>query len=76
MTDVLTLQEAAALLKCSTDTVRRRALAGDLPGRSGLGGWANYEMVLKYAHLAPGDLAEEAKRIERMPTNSGLRLVK
>jgi len=39
MTDVLTLQEAAALLRCSTDTVRRRALAGDLPGRSGLGGW-------------------------------------
>ncbi len=41
-----------------------------------LGGWANYEMVLKYAHLAPGDLAEEARRIERMPANSGLRLVK
>lgn len=28
---VLTLAEAAALLRCSPDTVRRRAMAGDLP---------------------------------------------
>lgn len=78
MTDppVLTLAEAAALLRCSPDTVRRRAMAGDLPGRSGLGGWANYETVLRYAHLAPGDLAEEAKRIERAPAQPNLRRVK
>lgn len=54
MTDVLTLQEAAALLRCSADTVRRRALAGDLPGRSGLGGWRfNRTALLEW--LARGD---------------------
>ncbi|MER2529943.1 MAG: site-specific integrase [Candidatus Competibacter denitrificans] len=41
-----------------------------------LGGWANYEMVLKYAHLAPGDLVEEARRIERIPAQPNLRIVK
>lgn len=41
-----------------------------------LGGWANYETVLRYAHLAPGDLAEEAKRIERAPAQPTLRRVK
>ena len=41
-----------------------------------LGGWSNYETVLKYAHLAPGDLAEEARRIERQPAMPGIRRVK
>ena len=31
MQDVLTLREAAAFLRCSPDTVKRRARAGDLP---------------------------------------------
>jgi len=30
-----------------------------------LGGWKSYEMVLRYAHLAPDHLADAAKRIER-----------
>lgn len=30
-----------------------------------LGGWKSYEMVLRYAHLAPGHLADAAARIER-----------
>lgn len=31
-----------------------------------LGGWRSYEMVLRYAHLAPEHLSEAAKRIERV----------
>jgi hypothetical protein len=30
-----------------------------------LGGWKSFEMVLRYAHLAPEHLAEVARRIER-----------
>ena len=30
-----------------------------------LGGWKSYEMVLRYAHLAPEHLADAAARIER-----------
>ncbi|HAS86543.1 MAG TPA: DNA-binding protein [Candidatus Competibacteraceae bacterium] len=39
MTDILTLKEAAKLLRCSTETVRRRVKAKIIPGRLGLGGW-------------------------------------
>lgn len=53
-TEVLTLAEAAALLRCSPDTVRRRAMAGELPGRSGLGGWRfSRQALLNW--LASGD---------------------
>jgi len=31
-----------------------------------LGGWKSYEMVLRYAHLAPEHLASAAQRIERV----------
>jgi len=31
-----------------------------------LGGWKSYEMVLRYAHLAPEHLSSAAKRIERV----------
>ena len=31
MQDVLTLEEAASFLRCSPDTVKRRARAGELP---------------------------------------------
>ena len=31
----------------------------------GLGGWKSFEMVLRYAHLAPEHLAGAARRIER-----------
>jgi hypothetical protein len=30
-----------------------------------LGGWKSYEMVLRYAHLAPEHLSVAAARIER-----------
>ena len=30
-----------------------------------LGGWKSYEMVLRYAHLAPEHLATAASRIDR-----------
>lgn len=30
-----------------------------------LGGWKSFEMVLRYAHLAPEHLSTAAKRIER-----------
>jgi len=30
-----------------------------------LGGWKSYEMVLRYAHLAPEHLSDAASRIER-----------
>lgn len=36
-----------------------------------LGGWASYEMVLRYAHLAPQHLAEHAERIVDRGTISG-----
>ena len=29
------------------------------------GGWKSYEMVLRYAHLAPDHLKDAARRIER-----------
>lgn len=31
-----------------------------------LGGWKSYEMVLRYAHLAPEHLSAAARRIERV----------
>lgn len=36
-----------------------------------LGGWKSYEMVLRYAHLAPEHLADVAQRIERKWENVG-----
>ena len=30
-----------------------------------LGGWKSYDMVLRYAHLAPEHLSDAAARIER-----------
>jgi integrase len=36
-----------------------------LPGLMELGGWKSYEMVLRYAHLAPEKLSFAAGRIER-----------
>ena len=36
-----------------------------LPELMELGGWKSYEMVLRYAHLAPEKLSFVAERIER-----------
>ena len=36
-----------------------------LPELMELGGWKSYEMVLRYAHLAPEKLSSVASRIER-----------
>jgi hypothetical protein len=38
-----------------------------LPELMELGGWKSYEMVLRYAHLAPEKLSFVAGRIERQP---------
>jgi hypothetical protein len=38
-----------------------------LPELMELGGWKSYEMVLRYAHLAPEQLSSVAERIERQP---------
>jgi len=35
-----------------------------------LGGWKSYEMVLRYAHLAPEKLSSVASRIERQPARA------
>ncbi len=39
-----------------------------LPELMELGGWKSYEMVLRYAHLAPEKLSSVASRIERRPS--------
>jgi excisionase family DNA binding protein len=62
--EVLTLEEAAAFLKLSTDTVRSRAEEGDLPGR-------RFGKVWRFARTAVlGWLAdgETQKRRRTSPT--------
>jgi hypothetical protein len=39
-----------------------------------LGGWRSYEMVLRYAHLAPEKLSSVASRIERQPAVANLKV--
>jgi integrase len=39
-----------------------------------LGGWRSYEMVLRYAHLAPEKLSSVASRIERQPEGASLKV--
>jgi integrase len=39
-----------------------------------LGGWRSYEMVLRYAHLAPEKLKFVASRIERQPEGVSLKV--
>ena len=52
--EVLTLEEAAALLKLPADTVRSRAEEGDLPGRRFGTDW-RFAGVAVLAWLADGD---------------------
>ena len=52
--DVLTLEEAAALLKLPSDTVRSRAEEGDLPGRRFGKEW-RFARIAVLAWLADGD---------------------
>ena len=39
-----------------------------------LGGWRSYEMVLRYAHVAPEKLSSVATRIERQPKVPSLKI--
>ena len=55
--EVLTLDEAAALLKLPADTVRSRAEEGDLPGRRFGNEWRFARMAV-LAWLADGDPAK------------------
>jgi integrase len=41
-----------------------------LPELMELAGWKSYEMVLRYAHLAPEKLSSVARRIERQPARA------
>jgi excisionase family DNA binding protein len=52
--EVLTLEEAAALLKLPVDAVRARAEAGDLPGRRFGNAW-RFARAALLAWLASGD---------------------
>ena len=52
--EVLTLEEAAALLKLPSDTVRSRAEEGDLPGRRFGKEW-RFARIAVLAWLADGD---------------------
>jgi excisionase family DNA binding protein len=52
--EVLTLEEAAALLKLPADTVRSRAEEGDLPGRRFGTAW-RFARIAVLAWLADGD---------------------
>ena len=58
--DVLTLEEAAALLKLPRDTVRSRAEAGDLPGRRFGKEW-RFARVAVLAWLADGEPHDERR---------------
>jgi excisionase family DNA binding protein len=64
--EVLTLEEAAALLKLPADTVRSRADEGDLPGRRFGNEWRFARMAV-LAWLADGDSPKRrrASSIER-----------
>ena len=62
--EVLTLEEAAALLKLPADTVRSRAEEGDLPGRRFGKEW-RFARIAGLAGLADGD---PQKRRRTSPT--------
>jgi excisionase family DNA binding protein len=59
--EVLTLQEAAALLRLSPEAVRRRAIAGDLPGRIFGEEW-RFGRAALLAWLADGETAPGERR--------------
>jgi hypothetical protein len=52
----------------------RAKAAASLPELMELGGWKSYEMVLRYAHLAPETLSSVASRIERQPAVASLKV--
>jgi hypothetical protein len=56
-------EESATILESGamTNVVRATSLQEPME----LGGWKSYEMVLRYAHLAPEHLSQAAGRIER-----------
>jgi excisionase family DNA binding protein len=56
--DVLTLEEAAALLRLPIDAVRARAIADDLPGRAFGDEW-RFSRAALLAWLAGGDTPEQ-----------------
>ena len=60
--DILTLEEAAALLRLPIEAVRARALSGDLPGRAFGDEW-RFSRAALLAWLADGEaLRQETKR--------------
>jgi excisionase family DNA binding protein len=64
--DVLTLEDAAALLKLPADTVRSRAEAGDLPGRRFGPEW-RFARIAVLAWLADGDPPKRRRATDERP---------
>ena len=64
--EVLTLEEAAALLKLPADTVRTRAEEGDLPGRRFGTEW-RFARVAVLAWLADGDPQKRRRTANERP---------
>jgi excisionase family DNA binding protein len=66
---VLTLEEAAAMLRVPVETVRARALAGELPGRAFGEEWRFSRAALldwlADGHAPPRDARSRAKRSDR-----------
>ncbi len=60
--EVLTLEEAAALLKVAADAVRSRAEEGDLPGRR-LGNEWRFARMAVLAWLADGDTQKRRRSV-------------
>ncbi len=60
--EVLTLEEAAALLRLPIEAVRARAIAGDLPGRAFGDAWRFLRAAL-FSWLAGGEAAEHAAEL-------------
>ena len=62
--EVLTLEEAAALLRLPIEAVRARAINGDLPGRAFGEEW-RFSRVALLAWLADGEAAQREAKLKR-----------
>jgi hypothetical protein len=61
--EILTLEEAGALLRLPIEAVRARAIAGDLPGRAFADEW-RFSRVALLAWLAEGEPAQHEAELD------------
>jgi hypothetical protein len=61
--EILTLEEAGALLRLPVEAVRARAIAGDLPGRAFEDEW-RFSRAALLAWLAEGEPAQQGAGLE------------